>query len=204
VKGFGRYLRQTAIAGVFLLIPFLVLYVLFEKVYTRVHPVVHRAAVRLGWERILGSMTVSILSILALLLLCFAAGLLVRLPAFAAFRNWIENSLLRFLPGYDYVKMILAEKLGAEQDAKAEMVLAEIDGWQPAMLVERTPDGLCVVYVPGAPHAADGSIHVVAAESVRRLDAPMSAVLKSLRFYGRGMGEIVATAGGQSRREPPV
>jgi hypothetical protein len=124
----------------------------------------------------------------------------MRLPVFRALREAIERNLLRFIPGSEYAKVVLAEKLGAERGSHAPTVLVEIDGWQPAILVEETADGRCVVYVPGAPGATSGSVHIMDAASVRRLDAPLSAILKSLRFYGRGLGRI-ATGSRQAQNE---
>jgi uncharacterized membrane protein len=194
MRRFLVYVRQTTIAGLLLLVPFLVILLLFEKLHVKLRPFVHRMSEPLGLHGVVASVVVWVLTVLVLGAICFAAGLVLRLPVLKAARDWLENNLLRFIPGYEYFRMLLAEKLGSEDDAHSQMVLVEIDGWQPAMLIEQIADGRCVVYVPGAPNAADGSVHILPGESVRNLDAPLSAVMKSLRFYGRGLGQIAGKA----------
>jgi uncharacterized membrane protein len=180
------FIRDSTIAGIFVLVPILVMVFLFEKVWRVLHPFVARSMARLGLEH---PAVLLVLTAVALIAGCFLLGVLLRFPMVTGIRGWFEESLLRFIPGYQYFRMILGERLGVEK-GDFVAILAEIDGWQPALLVEEIPDGRCVVYIPGVPDTTSGSVHVVSADAIRHLDAPLATVMKSVRFYGRGLGPI--------------
>lgn len=191
----GAFLRQTFLSGVFLLIPALIFVVLFGKVWRILKPPVTRIMAGLGLEHPAVALVVTTILIIVL---CFAAGLVVRFAFVKNIRGWLEENVLRFIPGYQYFRMMFGEQLGSYSE-NSVAVLVEFDGWQPAILVEEMADGRVVAFIPGVPDTTHGSVHIVPADQVRRLDAPVPAVMRTLRFYGSGIGEIAAGREGSKR-----
>lgn len=72
--------------------------------------------------------------------------------------------------------------------ADAQSVLVYINGgWQPALLIERTPTGAYVVYVPHVPDARSGTVYVVEAFQVTPLNITARELRTIIRRVGKGL-----------------
>jgi hypothetical protein len=150
-----------------------------------VHAPLLRAATALGVNDVAG---VRVMFILALLLLCLGAGLLVRARRVSRWREWLENNVLRLIPGYEYIRMRLAEQLVEGSEATNLAVLVRVDeGWTPGMLTERADDGRCVVFIPDVPQGNSGSLQIVHADQLKFLHVPYGKLNDSVRNYGKGL-----------------
>lgn len=180
-----RTFYQTLIAGVFLLLPISVMLIVVLKVIAIAHPIMEKVALLLGVQ---GRFGVRLVVVGAFVVLCLLAGLLVRARRVSHIREWLENNVLRMIPGYEYVRMRMAESLGQDAIATDRAILARIDdGWSPGMLIERAADGRCTVFMPDVPDCSTGSIYIVEADQVRFLHVPYRQLNTSIRNYGEGL-----------------
>ncbi len=179
-----KRIRALMTAGVFVLLPTTVLVMVLGKGYSMIHPVMLKLALALGFDSLVGGRFVVVLGIL---LLCLVAGMVVSMTHGSGGR-WVERNILHFIPGYAYIHMRLHDMLAAESGKQHEAVLARIDdGWSPGMLVERGPDGRCVVFMPDVPQGNSGSIYIVEPDQVKVLDVPFHVLNDSVRNYGKGL-----------------
>lgn len=182
-KAFG-----VASAGVFLLIPLLVVVILVIKVYQTVIGPTRLIAAKVGIHSLL---TVQLLLLLAFALICYAFGLLVEAKFVARLRDGIENHVLRFLPGYEFMKMRLKSILGGDEDADRRAILVKIDdGWSPAFMMEAFAEGQWVVFVPDVPKSSSGSVYVVDDAQVRFLHISFNELDLMIRNFGTGLSHI--------------
>ncbi len=188
------FLRRTIVAGVFVLVPLMVLVYLFERLWRVLRQPVSTLAEQAGAHRALGTIGITLLTVLAIAAACFAAGLLVRLAAIRVVRDWLERGILRFVPGYEFVKHGLAERLGeVPAEERRRGVLVEVGGaWQAGLLVEEDAEGRRVVWVPGAPR--DGAVYLVDEGRIRRLEAPLLDLHKAVQDFGKGLTGLAAMA----------
>lgn len=187
-RAFHR-LRDTLIAGMFLLLPVVVLVVVLVRVYQVVHPLLVKLVGAFGIHDLFG---VRIMIIVVIMVICLLAGLLVRSPRVVHWREWLEDNVLRTLPGYEYMRMRIMETLGKDNVATDRAVLVRTgDGWVPAMLVERAADGRCVIFTPDVPQCNTGSVLIVEAGDVMALNVPYARLNKSVRNYGKGLLALV-------------
>lgn len=144
-------------------------------------------------------LTIACLVVVVLLSRAFVTvyGLVQRLVDYLAVGEVIEyalaGALLLLLP----VLLVLAgrwlarakpEKPGLPAPAGAQSVLVYINGgWQPALLIERTPTGAYVVYVPHVPDARSGTVYVVEAFQVTPLDITTRELRAIIRRVGKGL-----------------
>ncbi len=193
MKRFFTYMRETVIAGLFLLLPIMVMVILLGRLWQMVHGIIGKITGKIGQFEIGGLTVVVIFTVLVVLLICFLAGLLIRLSIISSFQGWLEKHILRFIPGYTYLKLMLLEKMTHENSAKQLSVLVKIgDAWQPAILVEQQGDQ-CTVYVPIAPQATSGHIYLVNSSQVNHLHISLHAFQESIEQFGKGFSPTATT-----------
>jgi uncharacterized membrane protein len=176
-------------AGLFLMLPVAVIIVIGLKFYQIAIVPVREIANKFGIER---PFLIELLFVFIVLILCFFAGLLMHRGSVARFRDWLESNVLRFVPGYEFVKMRLAILVGDEKSAFNRAVIVKIDdGWSPALLIEEGDDGRCTVFVPDVPKSNSGSVYLVDPEQVRPLNVTFNKLDLAIRNYGKGLYKIV-------------
>ena len=107
-------------------------------------------------------------SVIALALVCFFAGLVAHTALAERIVRVLELSLLSKIPGYDYLKQASASALGvAEIDELPVVFVAMEGGWQFGIQVVAMADGLVAIFVPGAPNPASGAVFFFPAHAVR-------------------------------------
>jgi len=133
------------------------------------------------------------LSLLLVLLVCFAVGVLVRTGPGRAVRERLERSLFDRLPGYALFRS-LTQRLAGTNDANAwKPALAEIeDALVPAFIVEELDDGRYTVLVPSIPTPLAGAVYILAPERVHPIDVPFTQAVRSISQWGSGAKDLVA------------
>jgi uncharacterized membrane protein len=181
-------------AGLFLVLPISVIIMILLKVYGMLFAPVRAFALELGIER---PFLVQLLLIFTLLMICFIAGLLMHASAVSKFRDRLEAGVLRFVPGYEFVRMRLAMMMGKDESALERAILVRIDdGWSPAMLIEEGSDGKCTVFVPDVPKSNSGSVYIVEPDQVKHLNVKFKDLDIAIRNYGKGLATIVRESEG--------
>ncbi|HEX5669404.1 MAG TPA: hypothetical protein VFX73_11405 [Chitinophagaceae bacterium] len=190
---FDRFLGNV-FAGLFLVLPVAVIIMILLKVYGMLFAPVRAFALKLGIER---PFLVQLLLIFTLVMICFVAGLMMHARAVSRFRDRLENGVLRFVPGYEYVRMKLAMMVGTEESSLDRGVLVRIDdGWSPALMIEEGDDGKCTVFVPDVPKSNSGSVYIVEPGQVKHLNVKFKELDMAIRNYGKGLGKIAREAKG--------
>lgn len=188
---------QTIAAGIFLLLPLAVIGIIIAKVSAVGGPIFHGMAELLGLH---GPLRIRLLAIAMLLVLCLLAGILVRAKRVSRSRDWLERNVLALLPGYEFIRQRMANQLGQDGHSTDRAVLVRIDdGWSPAFVMERGPDGRCVVFMPDVPQSSSGSVYIVEADQVKPLGVEMRDLDKCIRNYGAGL--LAMEAGSKAERK---
>lgn len=185
---FTNFMRNVY-AGLFLMLPIAVIIIIGLKVYGMLFAPVRAFALKLGIER---PFLVQLLLIFTLLMLCFIAGLMMHARTVSKFRDRLESGILRFVPGYEFVRMKLAMMVGEDEAALEKALLVRIDdGWSPALLIEVGPEGNYTVFVPDIPKSNSGSVYIVEPSQVKHLNVKFKDLDIVIRNYGKGLGKIV-------------
>ncbi len=112
-------------------------------------------ATHLHFKSLLGLETLPFLAVGALVLFCFLAGLLAKARFAKRSVVWLENTVLSFIPGYEFVKSMATMTVG-QQDVLRQVVLVRIeDALQIGFVVERLDDSRAVVFVPDTAYRRD-------------------------------------------------
>ena len=192
MKAFVGFLKTTLLGGVLFLVPFTIgIYVLREAISV-IHPLAIRLLGRFHDVSILGVAGGLLAAILALLLLCFLAGLLARTGLGKGFTARLEDKVLMQIPGYGLLKSMAAG--WAEQPGASSFQVALVrtgEAWQLGFVVDRLPDGRRVVFMPEAPSSLSGPVLVLPEDCVQPLDARVGEALKCLKRLGAGSAELL-------------
>jgi len=191
MKKFAGYIRTTIIAGIFFWIPVLIIIFLFSKIWHPLHHSIQQAAIALHIQHLIGRSILIVITTVILVLLCFLAGLLMKLAFVGKWKDWMERNVLRFVPGYLFLKQVISEQLhyNNEDSLFSKTVLLQFDDvWQPAILIEYIKGNkVCVVFVPDPPDMKSGSVFIAEISRVRLLPMSMHKFRRAIEHFGKGI-----------------
>ena len=193
MKKLMEFLKTTALGGLFVLLPLLLLFLALAEVMellvgiaTPISNLFHPGAFEEAQFPV----------ILALLLLfgaSFVIGLWLHSKTAQRFGDWIERKTVGRLPVYKFLKSLIRGLLGSEDTAgfKPAMLVSQKDQREFAYVVEDHGNGRLTVLVPWAPAAFAGVVKIVAKDQVELLDASLSDVTLALNHLGLGTRDLL-------------
>lgn len=184
-------LKTTAIGGIFFLFPLIVVGALLGQILQVAWIAARSASEYLPIHSAVGYGLLVLGVILLLLVLCFAGGVVARRSLGKRFTESVEKYLLMLFPRYAIFKEQLTGNIGGEvlRNQLKPVMVSMPDGQRLAMEVER---GLVddvshvTVFFPGSPDPWFGSVVVVEAFRVKRLDVPFGVAIATAEQLGRG------------------
>ena len=188
-----QFLKTTVIGGLVVLVPVAVSFYIISAVITKVQKALSPIAKALHVESVLGIAVVEIAAVLLVIAACFLFGLLVRTSAGQTVGSWFEERILRLLPGYQLMKKVSLQFAGGSAAAQWKPVLISLgESRHMGFLVEENSSGDATVFIPFAPTASIGAVHMVKSELVEKLDAPMSQVFDCVTQLGMGSSKLIS------------
>lgn len=193
IKTFG-FLKTTAVGGLVFLLPMIVIGAFLGYVYNAVLLIYEPLKSSLPVTSAMGITLLFLLAIVILLLLCFVCGLAARRAIGRKFSESIEKHLITVFPKYAIYKDILAGNVGGSELAPTliPVTIRFNDSIRIGYEADRTDQGLVVVYLPGSPDPWIGSVAMVEANRVERLDVDFSETAAICERLGRKSGQLLA------------
>ena len=188
-----RWLKTNIVYGLVVIVPLAVLALLLAKVVE----ILQNISVALELDSTLGAGVAIITAFLFLLLACIGIGAIVRTNIGSWSFARLEAAVFKRVPGYELVANILKGFVGEEDAYPAVMV--QLHGPGSAVLglvMEEHQSGMLTVFVPSAPAATVGAVHVIERERVTFLQASTIDVVNCISQWGIGSHKVV---GGGSR-----
>ena len=128
----------------------------------------------------------------ALVLVCFLAGLLARHALASALLSQLESRVLVNLPGYLMIKSLVSgfdeSKVAGLKPVALQLGTAERVGYE----IEKLPDGRSMVFIPSPPNPFSGITQVLPPDQVTYLDVSLKQVMEVTENFGHGVHEILA------------
>ncbi|MAT72497.1 MAG: hypothetical protein CMJ58_23595 [Planctomycetaceae bacterium] len=186
VKTFG-FLKTTAVGGLVFLLPLAVIGALLGYVYNAVLLVYEPLKAHLPVTSAAGITLLFLIAVAILLLLCFLCGLAAQRAIGRRFSQTIEKQLVTVFPKYAIYKDILAGNVGGSDLAPslAPVTIRFDDAIRLGYEADRTDQGLVVVYLPGSPDPWIGSVALVEARRVERLEVDFGETAAICERLGR-------------------
>ena len=192
-----EFVTSTLVGGLFIVVPVYLAVLLLLKgmksVATLVRPF---AALVPDWIP-----AENLLSLVAVLVVCFLVGVGVRTRAGRALRERMEKLFFERLPGYSLLRSLTHRLAGDGEENTWKPVLVELeDALVPAFIIEELPDGRFTIFVPSVPTPLAGAVYVLSPERVHILDIPFTQAVSSISRWGAGSKDLVAAMPGTGRR----
>jgi len=131
----------------------------------------------------------TVLSVLMLVLISFAAGIVARTAVGRRITKWSERSLLNRFPQYQLMKSVAEGLAHIESASGLKPALVSIgDGWQIGYLLEQLENDWVAVFLPQAPTPRSGNIMYLPANRVRPLGITMVQAISIVKAIGVGSG----------------
>jgi uncharacterized membrane protein len=184
-----EFITSTVVGGLFIIVPvYLAVLLLLKGMKSAAGLVRPIAAMVPDWlpaERLL--------SLVAVLALCFLVGVAVRTRSGRVVRERMEKVFFERLPGYGLLRS-LTQRLAGDSDEQAwKPALVEIEeALVPAFIIEELDDGRFTVFVPSVPTPLAGAVYVLRRERVHILDIPFTQAISSISRWGSGSKDLVA------------
>lgn len=179
-------IRNTFINGIIFLIPLVALGWVFSGAISGILTFVGNAQNN-PWVKAHGGLLLLLpVVLLVLIAFVFALGILVHITLLSRAKNWLEHQVLDMMPGYDFLKSMMEEKLHVKQNDGVPVLVQWRDSQQLGILVDEMEDRN-VVFFPNSSILGGGAIHIVKAAQVIRLTLSLTDLDNILIRSGGGL-----------------
>jgi uncharacterized membrane protein len=190
MKALLSFIRSTLIGGIFFLLPIYLIFMLLYKLHlvaTKIFaPITHFLP-----DHLLGIDAKRLVAALALVLLCFLAGLMFKIRFVKKGIRYLEDRVLSHLPGYSLMKSKASDTFGEKIEYYLDTVMIEQNQtWRIGLLIEEM-EGLSTIYLPLAPSNDSGEVIIIPSASVKKLNIPTKEAMLLLKNFGRGAISIL-------------
>lgn len=181
------------LGGFLLLLPLIATVLLLRAAFNFIAKLTKPLVKILPFDSVMGIGAEYLSAILILILAGFLAGLLAKTGLGRKFNRWLENSLLRRIPGYSLFRGI-AQDMKGEGPSNFPVALGHFGDnvWQVCLIVERHSEtGHVTVFVPGSPSPTSGTVAILPAVQIKEIDVPAVSVMKCMAQIGIGSRELL-------------
>ncbi len=193
MKQIGEFLKTTAVGGLFVVLPVLLLYLLLGEILDLVVGLATPIA-DLFPKGMFDDLTAPFPIAVALIVgISFLIGLTLRVEVGRRLGGWIEGKVLGRLPMYSALKSLTkAFREAGEGAAFRPALLGSSEGVRELIyVVEDHGDGQLTVLVPWAPTAFSGFVKIVARDQVEMLETNLGEASRVLSHWGVGIRDLL-------------
>jgi uncharacterized membrane protein len=166
-------------------------YILF-KVIEEVRKVIAPIAEKLGIDRFLGGLTLTILALFVIFILVIILGYMMRLSVVSHFRDQLETVLLRFFPFLNRIKAMVADEIHRENATNSWMpvVLQKGGEFIMAFKIEES-EHVGVFFCIKGNSPSDGETKTFKKEEYRYVHMDSIVFMQMIRAYGIGLSSFI-------------
>jgi uncharacterized membrane protein len=199
-----KLLKTTMLGGILFLLPLAIVLMVLGyalRVASQVAQPISEKLQLNDWGDVAGVGVVTVLSVLVLVFVAFAAGLAARTYSGERLTRWFEGSLLGRLPQYQMIKSMTEGLARLESASSIKPALISIEGgWQMGYLLEPLENGWLSVFLPQAPTPMSGNVMYLPADRVQPLGITMVEAMSIIRHIGVGSADALR---GADLKQPP-
>ena len=181
--------RNTILSGIILFFPLFFLIEVIKKLWYYLLGYSAKIAGLVQFKSETAVTANSVITSIMIILIFYVSGLLVRFAFIGKIKNWVEDSLLQYIPGYLTYKIKVETKLVKKAEEWQPVMVKTVEGSRPALLIE-VKDHMSTVYCPNCPDTNYGEVWVVESDTVKHLKGDVKSLLKCVQFSGKGLLEM--------------
>jgi len=182
----------TVIGGLLFLVPVAFLAFMLSKVFGFMLVIAAPMANWLPVDTVGGIALANLIAIVAIILVCFLAGLVARNALASGLVKTLESKVLVKIPGYTIIKGIKGGFDKGESNHFKPVALKLGSAERIGFEIQKLADGRSMVFIPSVPNAFSGTTQILPADQVTYLDVPVTQIMELSEKYGSGVDELLA------------
>ena len=200
-----EFIKTTAIGGLMLILPVAVIIFILGYVFNLLVSLNNKLAQFLPYEIFDNALVIMAIAIISIILICFAAGLLLKTGLGEGLAKGLDNSLIEKIPMYGFIKNVTQRFTGVDvlTLTPAEVDLYGSEARSLAFVIEEVPDNRFAVFVPSSPVLTVGQVCILPASSVKMLDKPVRDAIDAISQWGSGMTKLYTETAASSDADEP-
>ena len=192
MKQSSRSIPSLALTGLLVVMPLGIIFVILVEVYGLLEETAAFARLELPFPGFVNALIYIAGLLIALGMVCVLVGLLMQTGAGRRFADFVEERIADNIPFLGFLRNLTLNIVG---DSNSKLRAVEVNLYNQdtgvlGLLMETLPDGRQVVFVPSAPAITLGTVHVVAADRVKLLDAGVAGLANTVSQWGLGASEL--------------
>jgi uncharacterized membrane protein len=193
VQRFFNFVKSTVVGGIFVLVPLVLLCVVLGQAATFAYNIIHPIIVLMPVKSVSTVSLAFAIAILAVVLICFLAGLLARTAVSQWFVGSLEQVILTFVPGYGLMKSMGQGWVGVNEAEPHQPVMVRFDdAEQIGFVMDTLATGQMVVFLPDVPTPWSGTLVFVGPERITPLPLSTKEAIECLRRLGVNTSKLMA------------
>jgi len=188
-----QFILTTVIGGLLFLVPVGFLAFVFFKAFGFMVVIAEPMADWLPIDTIGGVALANLIAVVAIILVCFLAGLVARNALASGLVKTLESKVLMKIPGYTIIKGIKGGFDQGESNHFKPVAIALGSAERIGFEIQKLADGRSMVFIPSVPNAFSGVTQILPADQVTYLDVPVTQIMELSEKYGSGVEDLLAT-----------
>jgi uncharacterized membrane protein len=189
-----KFILTTAIGGILFLVPLSIFVLVVIQVAGVMIIVAEPMAEWLPIRTFGGVILANVMAVIAVILLCFLAGLLARLAFASRTVARLESKVLTKLPGYLMIKSLLAGLDPKQTEQLLPVMVNSGVAKRFGFEVQKLDESQSMVFLPSVPNPFQGITQLYPASEITYLDVPVSTMFEMTENFGHGVNKVLPPA----------
>ncbi len=187
-------IKTSFLGGLTVILPVAILVFVFKWVFGVVARVIQPLTNLILIKSNLREIMADLLALAIIITVCFIVGVIVKTQIGRFIHTSLENSILKFAPGYSLIKETIMQFLGRKKTPFSSVALVQVFGNETmltAFVTDEHSDGSYTVFVPTGPNPTSGNIYHLESRFVHQVDVPVEDAMRSIISCGAGSAMLI-------------
>ncbi|NQT09777.1 MAG: DUF502 domain-containing protein [Desulfobacteraceae bacterium] len=187
-------IKTSFLGGLTVILPVAILVFVFKWIFGVVARVIQPLTNLILIKSNLREIMADLLALAIIITVCFIVGVIVKTQIGRFIHTSLENSILKFAPGYSLIKETVMQFLGRKKTPFSSVALVQVFGNETmltAFVTDEHSDGSYTVFVPTGPNPTSGNIYHLESRFVHQVDVPVEDVMRSIISCGAGSAMLI-------------
>lgn len=187
-------IKTSFLGGLTVILPVAILVFVFKWIFGVVARVIQPLTNLILIKSNLREIMADLLALAIIITVCFIVGVIVKTQIGKFIHTSLENSILKFAPGYSLVKETIMQFLGRKKTPFSSVVLVQVFGNETmltAFVTDEHSDGSYTVFVPTGPNPTSGNIYHLESRFVHQVDVTVEDAMRSIISCGAGSAMLI-------------
>ncbi|MBU4344313.1 MAG: DUF502 domain-containing protein [Desulfobacteraceae bacterium] len=187
-------IKTSFLGGLTVILPVAILVFVFKWIFGVVARVIQPLTNLILIKSNLREIMADLLALAIIITVCFIVGVIVKTQIGRFIHTSLENSILKFAPGYSLIKETVMQFLGRKKPPFSSVALVQVFGNETmltAFVTDEHSDGSYTVFVPTGPNPTSGNIYHLESRFVHQVDVPVEDVIRSIISCGAGSAMLI-------------